>query len=533
MSTEDKLARSIASTLNRSNSGGSGKIAHFLNDNDSPTNVSRFVPTGSTVLDMLISNKPDGGLPVGKIVEFYGLPACIHPSTKIDVRVDGNHKTCSAAKIQGLLDQSSLVEVPTKNDEWTQVTDFVHKGIQKSYRVITDSGDSIVVSENHLFFTNQEWVYTKDLDPHQHQIMSQDGLVDIAVIESAGMQPTVDITVDHPDQCYFAQNMLHHNTGKSLIASHVLAHTQKMGGLAVYIDTESAAKPEFLETIGIDLNNLVYIAQNRAEHIFAVIEKCIQKVKKEDSDRFITVVVDSIAGMTTENEDSADYAKEGYATDKAIILSKAMRKINKMIGSEQVLLLFTNQVRHSMNMYGPEYTTPGGQAVPFHSSVRVHLRKAKTIAKTISGKKQQVGAKLRPKVEKNRLAPSGRSCEFDLFFNTGIDDVGSWWDVLKEHQWINHKSRGWYLIVGEKDDDGNPISWWAGQGQETTDDKDDARNVQEGSFNDYAKEDPEFRKFLRDRLENSILVTYNQDWTGDDDLEYTEDDTTTVSDQDS
>ena len=534
MSSENKLAKSIASGLNRSSNE---KVAFFMNDDDSPTNVDTFVSTGSTLLDMLISNREDGGLPARKVVEFHGDPG----------------------------------------------------------------------------------------------------------------------------------------SGKSLIATHVLANTQNKGGIAVYIDTENAVDPKFIETIGVDTNkNFLYISEHRAGKVFDIIESIIRKVRSKDKDPLITILVDSVAGMTTESEDAADFEKEGYATDKAIVLSKAMRKLTNTLGREKVLLLFTNQVRDNVGcvhpnttvsyrigdktrqgtinsmfkelgtnyktldpydevdvteqdvemkdtqgnwkpltklirkprsgevviynededvylscskehrvmiqdtmndgsiytgmrevqylsgsekimvtggeyvpfkvkqtnntidivdvqlggnhtyesngieshntMYGKSYVVPGGNAIPFHSSVRVYLRSSKKINAKIRGVKEQVGAKIRPRVVKNRLGPPGRTCEFDLFFNNGIDDIGSWWTPLKDYGYISHSSRGWYYVATEIDDEGNIKKYWTGD-EESSDDKDDAKKVQESSWKTEMESNPWFYRLMKSHLNEALLVSYDQDWT--------------------
>ena len=134
-------------------------------------------------------------------------------------------------------------------------------------------------------------------------------------------------------------------SGKSLVSAQILANTQKQGGLAVYIDTENAMNEEFLRTIGIDLQKMLYIQLETVEDIFEVIDNIITKVRESEKDRLVSIVVDSVAAATTKVEQTADYGKDGWSTSKAIVLSKAMRKINQMIGRQRVSLVFTNQLR--------------------------------------------------------------------------------------------------------------------------------------------------------------------------------------------
>ena len=112
-------------------------------------------------------------------------------------------------------------------------------------------------------------------------------------------------------------------TGKSLIGAHALASTQKKGGLAVYIDTESAVSSEFLRSIGVDTKSMMYIHLETVEDIFDAIETIVTKIRESDNDRLVTILVDSLAAASTKVEMDADFDKDGWATSKAIVLSKA------------------------------------------------------------------------------------------------------------------------------------------------------------------------------------------------------------------
>lgn len=379
----DNLAEIIADSLNNSVKGH--KVAYFLDDEESPSQVKHWVSTGSTLLDLQVSNRKDGGLPVGKIVEFNGLEG----------------------------------------------------------------------------------------------------------------------------------------SGKSLLASHLLANTQKMGGVAVYIDTENAVDFKFLETIGIDRNgDFLYVSEHRLETIFQLIEKIIAKVKESKKEnKFVTIVVDSIAGATTSNEIEGEYDKEGWNTDKAIVLSKAMRKITGTIGREQVLLVFTNQLRTNLGvMFGDKWTTSGGKAIPFHSSVRVRMRSTKKITEKVGGQKKVVGVRLRPHIIKNRLAPPEQQCEFDLFFNSGIDDIGSWRDVLKDYNLIKHKGGGWFDVFTE-DEDGNKVPYYLPE-ERDKDEPDQFKFRTDDGWYEALREYPAFKQDMYDLVAKKMIVNYENDWVDRSNVEY-------------
>ena len=232
-------------------------------------------------------------------------------------------------------------------------------------------------------------------------------------------------------------------SGKSLLAAHVLAETQKMGGLAVYIDTEVATSRAFFEAIGIDFDKMLYISMFTLEDIFETVETIISKVRDSSRDRIVTIVVDSVMGSTTKIENAADYDKDGYATQKAIIISKAMRKITGLIGTEKICLIFTNQLRVKMGVsFGDPYTTSGGKALPFHASVRLRLKSMGQI-KVGSRKDNVEGVKTQCKIIKNRLGPPLKTIDYDIYFSSGIDNYGSWLKTMKDYGLVK-QAGAWY-----------------------------------------------------------------------------------------
>ena len=310
MSTRDDLANVLANTLNKQFKDM--KVAYFLDGSDTtPTDIKEFVSTGSTMLDLAISNKPNGGIAVGRITEINGLES----------------------------------------------------------------------------------------------------------------------------------------SGKTLVGAHILAETQRKDGVAVYIDTETSVSTEFLGAIGLDVNNMLYLHLETVEDIFSAIEEIVAKVRESDKDRLVTILVDSLAAATTKVELEAEFDKDGWATSKAIILSKAMRKITQMIGRQKIVLVFTNQLRQKLGvMFGDPWTTSGGKALPFHASTRIRL---KNLGQIKDKKNNNIGMKMRAQVIKNRLGPPMRHADFELYFETGIDDDGSWLKVMKEHKLVK-QGGAWYTMLNHK-----------------------------------------------------------------------------------
>jgi len=279
-------------------------------------------------------------------------------------------------------------------------------------------------------------------------------------------------------------------SGKSLLAAHTLANTQKKGGVAVYIDTENAVSHEFLQAIGVDLEKMLYVPLDTIEDIFEAIEHIIETIRSSDKDRLVTIVVDSVAGSTTKVEAESDYDKDGWATSKAIIISKAMRKITNMIGRQKVTLIFTNQLRQKLGvMFGDPWTTSGGKALAFHSSVRLRLKQMGQIKMKVDGVDQVIGIKCRAQVVKNRVGPPLRMINYDMYFDSGIDDFGGWLGTLKDYKIVT--TAGAWSQMPRKDG-----SVWKFQGKD---------------FVPKLIEDKELKQEVYDIISEKIIMTYKKD----------------------
>ena len=251
-------------------------------------------------------------------------------------------------------------------------------------------------------------------------------------------------------------------SGKSLLAAYALKSTQQKGGLAVYIDTESATSREYLKAIGVNIDTLLYLQLEALEDIFSAIDKIIAKSKESKVKPLVTIIVDSVMGATTLKELSGEWGKDGYATDKAIILSKAMRKLPNTVSRSNVCLIFTNQLRQRLGVsFGDPWTTSGGKGIAFAASVRLRLKSIGQIKTKLNGIDQAVGIKTRCIVQKNRMGPPLRSADYEIYFESGIDNYGSWMTTLKDYK-IASSGTYWtfqteYESSKNMDKDGNPL----------------------------------------------------------------------------
>jgi recombination protein RecA len=243
------------------------------------------------------------------------------------------------------------------------------------------------------------------------------------------------------------------SAGKSLLANQVLIATQKMGGIPILFDEENSTDISLLVKMGLKIgkeadkagvHKLVYASAGTVEKLFDTIESTIKKIRELGNKDFITIVWDSIASTPSTEELEGSFDKEGYGTAKAIAISKAMRKITQFIGREDVLLLFTNQLRSAIGAmpFSDKFTEPGGNAIPFHSSVRLRLTKVKDIKKDDA----TIGVTVQAVVKKNKIAPPARRCTFDIYFDKGIDDESSWMENLILKGAIERPTKQKYII---------------------------------------------------------------------------------------
>lgn len=219
--------------------------------------------------------------------------------------------------------------------------------------------------------------------------------------------------------------------GKSHLAIQVARSTQQMGGIVVYIDTENATSVENLALLGVDISKrFVYVDTHCTEEVLSIAENTIMKAKAMDKDVPITIVWDSVAATSPKAELVGDYDKESIGL-QARAISKGMRKITGVIANQNVLFLILNQIRTKIGvMYGDPTTTPGGKAIPFHSSVRIKLGAGQRIE---NKDKEVIGIHVSAKTIKNKVSAPFRSCNFEIHFGVGIKEHEQIFDVLRKH----------------------------------------------------------------------------------------------------
>lgn len=229
------------------------------------------------------------------------------------------------------------------------------------------------------------------------------------------------------------------SSGKTTVALHIIAETQRSGGEVAFIDVEHALDPTYAAALGVDVDNLLVSQPDSGEEALEIMEALVR------SGAVDVVVLDSVAALTTKAEIDGNMGDSNVG-QLARLMSQAMRKLTPLLSKTNCVAVFINQIREKIGvMYGSPETTPGGRALKFYSSVIIDVRKGEPIKNGT----ELIGSRTKIKIKKNKVAPPFKECEFDIIYGHGISRTGEVLDMAVELD-IVKKSGAWFSYDGQK-----------------------------------------------------------------------------------
>lgn len=229
------------------------------------------------------------------------------------------------------------------------------------------------------------------------------------------------------------------SSGKTTVALHIIAETQKMGGVAAFIDAEHALDAVYAKALGVKIDELYISQPDTGEQALDICESLVR------SSAVDVIVVDSVAALTPKAEIEGDMG-DSHVGLLARLMSQALRKLTAITNRSKTCVIFINQLREKVGvMFGNPETTPGGKALKYFASVRLDIRKADAL----KSDGEIVGNRAKAKVVKNKVAPPFKVAEFDIIYGEGISQEGCLIDLGVDYNVLT-KSGAWFSYNDEK-----------------------------------------------------------------------------------
>ncbi len=265
------------------------------------------------------------------------------------------------------------------------------------------------------------------------------------------------------------------SSGKTTLGQHVIAETQKQGGIAAYIDVEHALDPTYANRCGVNVDEMLISQPDTGEQALEITEALVR------SGAVDVIVVDSVAALVSQAEIEGEMGDTHVAL-QARLMSQALRKLAAAIGKTGTAVIFINQLREKVGIvFGNPEVTPGGRALKFYSSVRIDLRRTDSIKQG----NEITGSHVRARVVKNKVAPPFRTAEFDIMFDSGISREGNLIDLGVEMELVN--KAGAFFSYGDIR---------LGQGRENA--------------KQYLSQNPELAREIEQKIRASAITNHHQ-----------------------
>jgi recombination protein RecA len=264
------------------------------------------------------------------------------------------------------------------------------------------------------------------------------------------------------------------SSGKTTLAQHIIAESQKLGGTVAYIDAEHAMDPGYAAHCGVIVEDLLISQPDTGEQALEICEALVRSAAVD------VIVIDSVAALVPRAEIEGDMGDPQMGL-QARLMSQALRKLAGAIGRAGTAVIFINQLREKVGIvFGNPEVTTGGRALKFYSSVRLELRRAEVIKQGT----EAIGSHIKAKVVKNKVAPPFRTAEFDIMFDSGISKEGNILDVGIEQGIIT--KAGAFFSYGDTR---------LGQGRE--------------SAKGYLKQNPDLAKEIEEKIRASASTAHH------------------------
>ncbi len=229
------------------------------------------------------------------------------------------------------------------------------------------------------------------------------------------------------------------SSGKTTLALHIIASTQKLGGEAAFVDAEHALDPDYARALGVDTDNLLISQPDTGEQALDITEALVR------SGAVDIVVVDSVAALVPRSEIEGEMG-DSFVGLQARLMSQALRKLAGSISKTNCIVIFINQLREKIGVsYGNPEVTTGGRALKFYASVRIDVRRTETL----KNGSEHIGNRTKVKITKNKMAPPFKEAEFDIIYGEGISKTGEIIDLGVKLDLID-KSGSWYTVCGNR-----------------------------------------------------------------------------------